>query len=247
MTQGRISVVIPVFNTGQFLADAIQSVLAQGEEPLEIIVVDDGSTDGSAEVAESFGSPVRVIRQANAGHVAARNRGLQAARGEYITSLDADDLFSPDKFALQSGRLDRHPEIDIVIGQFRYFRASADEDESERATAHLDDHASVQIGTHMIRRRVFERVGYPDETMRFADDWDWFTRVREAEVPLLLHRHVVLHYRVHDSNMTRDREAVSRFAFEAMRRSLARRRQAQAAPKPLPPLSLFLEPEEEAR
>lgn len=245
MTAGRISVVIPVFNTEAFLGEAIESVLAQAEQPLEIIVVDDGSTDSSAEIAESFGHPVRVIRQTNAGHVAARNRGLETARGQYVVSLDADDLFSPDKFALQTARLDRHPDIDLVIGQIRHMR-TRDSDEVQDIDEQFADHISLQFGAFMIRRELFERVGFPDETMRFGDDWDWLTRVRELSVPILLHRHVVLHYRLHEANMTRDQGAVTRSVFEAMRRSLARRRKFGDAVSSLPPLSTFFEAEGES-
>ncbi len=243
MNAGRISVVMPVFNGERFLGEAIESILAQDDSPLEILVVDDGSTDGSAAVAQSFGGPVRVIRQANAGHVVARNRGILAARGEYVATLDADDLFSPDKFALQVGRLDRHPEIDIVVGQLSYLRPADGEGGEVAFVEHLDNHLSLSFGTCLFRREVFDRVGLGDETMPFADDWDWFMRAREARIPLLVHRHVVLHYRLHDANMTRDREAGARYTLHMMRRSLARRR-GRGDLTSLPPLSSFLEPEE---
>lgn len=236
----RISVVMPVFNGASFIGDAITSILAQAERPLEIVVVDDGSTDDSSEIAESFGETVRVIRQANSGHVAARNRGFAAVRGEYVTSLDADDLFGPDKFALQAGRLDRRPDIDIVLGEMSYLRPDGGED---GFTEHFDDNVALSFGACMIRRQVFERIGLPDETLRYCDDWDWFMRAREARVPFLLHRHVVLRQRLHAGNMTRDQEAGARFTLEMMRRSLARRRGRGAAGS-LPPLASFLEPED---
>lgn len=251
---GRVSVVIPVYNGEQFLGDAIASVLAQGDELLEILVVDDGSTDGSAALAESFGCPVRVIRQDNAGPAAARNRGIAEARGEFIAFLDADDLYTPDKFDLQVGRLDRHPEIDIVVGQLRYLRMNAD----EAADEHIDDLRSLHLAnwsgfnglpcfnTGIFRRRVFELVGLEDETIWFADDWEWFMRAREKNAAMLLHRHVVLNYRLHEGNMTRDRESVARYVLVAMRRSLARRRASGGAAAALPPLSTFFEPEEES-
>lgn len=242
----RISVVIPVFNGEEFLGAAIESVLAQAELALEILVVDDGSTDESATVAQRFGEPVRVIRQPNSGHVTARNRGLAAARGSYITSLDADDLYSPDKFTLQAARLDSRPDIDMVIGQLSYLLANGTRaDSNERFSEHLDDdHLSLSFGGCLFRRGVLERVGLPDETMRFCDDWDWFMRAREARIPLLVHRHVVLHQRLHAGNMTRQREESAQFILEMMRRSVARRRGGLRIATSLPPLATFLEPED---
>ena len=95
-----VSVVIPVYNAARFLADAIRSVQAQRHPRIEIIVVDDGSTDGSGEVARSFAG-VRCLRQANGGIAAARNAGVHEARGNLLAFLDADDLWTPGKLALQ--------------------------------------------------------------------------------------------------------------------------------------------------
>lgn len=241
----RISVVIPVFNGEQFLSEAISSVLAQNEDSLEIIVIDDGSTDRSAAVAEGFGPPVRVLRQTNSGHVAARNRGIRTARADYITFLDADDLWVLDKLALQVSRLDRNPNVDIVIGQLSYLRRGAEGADSEADSEQFDDHLSLSFSASMFRRRAFDRIGLLDESLPFCDDWDWFMRARETDVPLLIHRHVVLQQRLHEGNMTRQREVGNRFVIEVMRRSLARRRAGTAATNSLPPLRNFLEPEDE--
>ena len=92
-----ISVVIPCCNAAAFLRATIASILGQTQSVLEVIVVDDGSTDDSASIAESFGPPVRVIRQPNQGESAARNRGIEAAVGEWVAFLDADDLWLPTK------------------------------------------------------------------------------------------------------------------------------------------------------
>jgi glycosyltransferase involved in cell wall biosynthesis len=99
MSYPAISVITPCYNGAMYLRQTIESVLTQTYPPLEMIVVDDGSTDDSAAIAESFGPPVRVIRQRNAGTAAARDAGLALAQGEYIHFLDGDDLLQPDSFA----------------------------------------------------------------------------------------------------------------------------------------------------
>ena len=94
-----ISCIVPVYNGERYLAETLQSILGQRVGPLEVIVVDDGSTDGTAGVARRFGSAIRVLHQTNAGPAAARNLGLSEARGDFVAFLDADDLWKPDKLA----------------------------------------------------------------------------------------------------------------------------------------------------
>lgn len=238
-----VSVVIPVFNGEAFLAEAIASVLAQTAAATEIIVVDDGSSDGSAAVAEGFGPRVRLLRQPNQGASAARNHGIRVAQGELLTFLDADDQFTPDALARQLRRIRRHPEAEIVLGQFRDYRGPSTAGSNPPGSA--EEQLFTSFGCALIRRSVFATVGPLREDLRLAEDWDWFTRAREANIRFLIHRDVVLHRRLHEQNLTRQREAGAKFVLEALRRSLARRRTGAAPPAPLPPLSSFLEPEGE--
>jgi hypothetical protein len=114
----RVSVVVPAFNVERYLAQAMRCVLAQTYQDLELIVVDDGSTDGSRALAESFDDPrVRVISQANRGLAGARNTGIRAARGEFVAFLDADDLWRADKLACHVRHLDARPEVGVSICQ----------------------------------------------------------------------------------------------------------------------------------
>src|SRR5215471_18905764 len=113
----RVSVIIPVYNCEQYLAEAIQSALSQTGSTLEVIVVDDGSTDASAEVARSFGSRVRYCYQANAGIGAARNCGIAMAVGNLYAFLDADDRYVKGKLAKQIAVLEDDPSLDMVLGQ----------------------------------------------------------------------------------------------------------------------------------
>jgi glycosyltransferase involved in cell wall biosynthesis len=241
---GLVSVVMPVWNGAAFLGEAIESVLAQAHRPLEIVVVDDGSTDGSGGIAARFGNLVRCHRQENRGAAAARNRGVALARGPSIAFLDADDLYEPDKLAEQIPRLSAYPDRDVVIGARQYERLVADEgdrDPRPRFEPMHDEHLSLQLGCGLFRRRVFERVGAFDETLRITDDWDWFLRARECGVGLLLHRDLVLRQRIHRSNITRQRDLALKEEMLVLKRSLDRRRRRGGGAMVLPPLSSFFE------
>ena len=124
-----VSVLIPCYNRERSLGEAVQSALAQSRPPAEVVVVDDGSTDGSAAVAERLNRPgtppVRVIRQANAGAAAARNRGLAECRGEWVAFLDSDDVWAPDKLERQLAAADAAPDADLVFCDTRTRAGSA--------------------------------------------------------------------------------------------------------------------------
>tara|TARA_R110002049_G_scaffold2750_10_gene22455 strand:+ start:102905 stop:103891 length:987 start_codon:yes stop_codon:yes gene_type:complete len=120
LESASVSVVIPCFNASRFLSETIQSALDQTHSPLEVIVVDDGSTDNSATIADSFGPSVRVIRQSNQGESVARNRGIDEARGDWIAFLDADDLWLPQKLEKQLAAIDS-PEVIAVHTNLEFF------------------------------------------------------------------------------------------------------------------------------
>ena len=121
--EALVSVIIPVRNGEAYLGAAIESVLAQTIPPLETIVVDDSSTDGSARVARSFGERVRYTSQPRGGSAAARNRGIQLARGNFFGFLDADDVWLPEKLAIQTAAFAADPELDLAFGLVVEFRA----------------------------------------------------------------------------------------------------------------------------
>ena len=160
-----VSVMIGVYNGAPYLGEAIESVLAQDYAPLELIVCDDGSTDGSAEVAQAFDG-VLVVRQKNAGNGAARNRAIEEATGELYAFLDADDRFVPGKLSLQKAALDADPQLDLVFGHVREF-LSPELDEATRASLRPpapEPMPWTAPNLMLIRRDSFHRVG------RFATD-----------------------------------------------------------------------------
>ena len=116
-----ISCIVPVYNGERYLKEALDSILTQSYRPLEIIVVDDGSTDGTAEVVAGYGERVRYVWQSNAGPWIARNLGLSATQGEFISFLDADDLWHAEKLARQMARFEARPELDLCVTHLQNF------------------------------------------------------------------------------------------------------------------------------
>lgn len=202
-----VSVIVPVWNGEPFLAEALASIAAQAHAPLDIVVVDDGSSDGTAAVARRFGAGVRYAYQDNAGPAAAKNTGLALARGELVTFLDADDLWPVDKLARQVARLAHDPGVDLVMGLTQVVWASSETRAGWAARGVVLPDTPVLgpcLGSALIRRPVFERVGVFDPALRMGEDFDWFMRVKEAGVTVAVVDQVALIARRHASNMTWD-------------------------------------------
>lgn len=231
-----VSVIIPVFNGERFLREAIQSVLDQKYSPVEIIIVDDGSTDSTATVAESLPETVRYLHQTNHGPAAARNRGIEQARGSLIAFADADDLWPAGKLELQLPYLINDPGIDIVIGRIQQVLLS-----ETRAEEFGEPAFSVNLGSAVIRKSVFERVGLFDETMRYSEDVDWFMRAREAGAAIVTIDAVTLFYRQHEQNMTRGKTTSELNVLKALKRSLDRRRERTGFASALPAFKISAE------
>jgi glycosyltransferase involved in cell wall biosynthesis len=229
-----VSVVIPVFNGERFLREAVESVLAQQYSPVEIIIVDDGSTDSTATVARSFPEAVRYLHQTNQGPAAARNRGIEQAKGSLIAFADADDLWPPLKLELQLPYLIQDPNIEIVLGRIQQVRLSETVDGQTQSQEFAEAAFSVNLGSAVVRKSVFERVGLFDETMRYSEDVDWFMRAREGGVSIMTIDAVTLFYRQHDQNMTRGKSTAELNVLKALKRSLDRRREQTGIAAALP-------------
>jgi glycosyltransferase involved in cell wall biosynthesis len=230
-----VSVVVPVHNGERYLHEALASVLRPGHAPVEIVVVDDGSTDRSAAIARDAGAEVRVISQPHRGLPAARNHGLREARGEYIGFLDCDDVWTEQKLAVQLGILGRHPEIAIVLGHTRRMWASPSPGGLAGETHLAEAELALSLGAALIRRSAFDTVGHFDEVISHSHDWDWFMRARELGVVLVVHDEVTTFYRRHGGNMTNQWSQSMTSLVEVVQKSIARRR-AHGPATSLPPL-----------
>ena len=205
-----VSVIIPAYNQAGYLAQAIRSVLDQTFRDFEIIVVDDGSTDKTPEVARWIRDRrLRYVRQENRGLSAARNTGIRESAGEYLTFLDSDDLFLPEKLELLLGALETRPEAGIAAGQAipidedgnpvgRIFDKPLPEDPTRLLLEN-----PLHVGSVLLRRSWRERVGFFDETLRSYEDWDMWLRLALAGCPSVWVPRPVSKYRFHRAQMTR--------------------------------------------
>ena len=226
-----LSVIVPVYNGAQFLAQAFENIARECPAETEIIVVDDGSTDDSARVAAAYSAihrNARVISQVNAGPASARNAGIRAARSDILAFLDVDDLWPAASLQLRLRHLQNNARLDMVLGRVQVHRVLED-DLSEPLVAFL-------IGAALYRRRVFDAVGMFDETLRFSEDTDWFLQTREKGIALLRLEETTLIYRLHGGNMTNGKTFKQLDVLHALKRSLDRRRRDASKIEAMPDL-----------
>lgn len=222
MTRGHaISVVIPCHNAERWIAATLRSVLAQQIDGLEIVVVDDGSVDRSAELVAYEFPEVTLIRQTNAGVASARNRGIAQAHGQWVAFVDADDIWLPGKLHAQADLLATRPDARMVYTGWQVWRSDdtePDPDTLARWCAADGDAASagpsgwiypellldcaVWTSTVMIRRDVLDEVGGFDESLRIGEDYDLWLRASRVTPILRVPRSLAL-YRQHPDSITR--------------------------------------------
>lgn len=200
-----VSCIVPVFNGERHLAEAIGSIRAQTYHRLEIIVVDDGSTDATGSKVQELGQALRYLWQANAGPAAARNTGIAAATGDLVAFLDADDLWHPQKLSRQVARLQSEPTLDFCLTHIQNFWEDDLRDEAELLRGHFRAQpiAGYTSVTLVARRRVFERAGLYDATLKHGADADWFARVEEAGMSAAMLDEVLVYRRLHAENRSR--------------------------------------------
>ncbi len=224
----ELSVVLPVYNAGAFLDPALESVLRQPDVTLDVIAVDDGSTDSSPDRLASWAARdprIKVIRSSNGGPAAARNLGLAAARAPVVGFIDADDLWPADKLARQLARLRQQPTLAAVSGFTCYFDRAAPDglapaDDARRVTLF-----HVHMGATLFRRALLEDIGGFNPAQRFSEDQDLWFRLRESRQPFAILRHTTLYYRRHPASMTAGKGGLTDVGLiEILRLSLARRR-----------------------
>lgn len=207
--QPTVSVVIPTYNQSQYLGQAIASALNQTRPPLEIIVVDDGSTDDTPAVLAGYGDRIRSVRQANAGVAAARNAGLGLASGDLLALLDSDDIWLPQKLERQVEQFVAHPELGLVHcgvvnvdGNGHPLAEYLDGMAGWVAPEMLLFRRAVVLGggsATVVSRAVIETVGDFDVNLPPSEDWDFYYRVA-SRFPIGFVPELLVHYRLHGAN-----------------------------------------------
>jgi glycosyltransferase involved in cell wall biosynthesis len=224
MDQPLVSTVIPVYNGDMYLAQAIDSVLAQDYAPVETIVVDDGSEDATGTIARSY-DRVLYIRQENQGHGAARNTGIVASSGEFVAFLDADDVWLPNKLSTQIGYMLQHSELGYTIPRLRRFlEPGTDRPPWLKDDDFFDDRPAYIPSGLVVRRIALDLVGLFDPSYRHGTDSDWFFRAQDAGVAMHVLPQTLLLRRIHSDNLSRARHEVAEDMLRWVRSSVRRKR-----------------------
>lgn len=223
MTGPLVSVIVPVHNGARFLAAALDSVAAQDYGSVEIVVVDDGSSDNSAEIAASY--RVRLLQQPNRGVAEARNAGVAESSGELLAFLDQDDLWLERKVSRQVAALEADPTLGFVLTRMDILlEPGTPRPEWLPEQMRWQDSRGTVPSALMVRREAFERVGGFDPGYRLTCDADWLARAKDAGVRWSAVDEILVRYRIHGGNEIYDRDAVLREVLAVVGASLRRQR-----------------------
>lgn len=223
----KVSVVIPTYNRRQMLRDAVESVLSQRYRDYELIVVDDGSEDGSVEEFSKYSSALRLVSQPRRGVAAARNLGVRASRGEYLAFLDSDDLWRADKLAVQVAFMEAHPEVRICQTEEVWIRNGVRVNPRKRHRKPSGDIfrpsldlCLVSPSAVMMTRELFDKAGGFDESFAVCEDYDLWLRISvDTSVPLLPGP-LVVKRGGHPDQLSRSTWGMDRFRIMALRKLL---------------------------
>jgi glycosyltransferase involved in cell wall biosynthesis len=231
MSAPTVSVVIPCYNDGQYLREAIESVLASTYRPIEVIVVNDGSTDSSTllKLEELSGQGYTVVHQANQGQCSARNNGISRATGPYILSLDADNKVRPRYIELAVRAMELDASIGVVYGKFDHFGSSHARNIGRPFDPSLLLYRNFIDTLAVFRKSVWESIGGYDTQLKGNEDWDFWLNAHGRGVKFHFINEVMFDYRVKENSVTtmiNQRENYSEFSAYFCSKHGARYRQA---------------------
>jgi glycosyltransferase involved in cell wall biosynthesis len=219
---------MPAYNRSAFIGEAIASLQGQAGVEGDIIVVDDGSTDDTARIVEGIATAdrrVRLLLRSHGGVAAARNTGIAAITGDYVTFLDSDDICAPGRLARQAAKLQARPDVAAVVGDLVLFDEMTP-DFQPAPNSQWERVLGVSLTTATFRRSVFDEIGPMDESLRQGEDLDFYMRLIETGALFLIEVEVATYYRRHAGNMTNDVRGMRRDAVRALFRSRMRQRRS---------------------
>ena len=223
----HVSVIIPVYNGARFLGAALASVQQQSHQPLEIIVIDDGSTDHTAAVVHQAAqgtTQLRYIYQPNAGPATARNHGIALAQGDLFAFLDADDWWHPEKLERQVTLLAQQPALGYVLSHMHVQQeANTPWPAALKQAYYQNDPPCVLPSALLVRREIFQQIGEFDAHYRYSDDADWFLRAKDAGVPMAIVPEPLVVKRIHTANLSHQL-AMTQETLRAVHASVRRQR-----------------------
>lgn len=227
MTLPIVSVIIPTYNRWPLVREAIESVLAQSYRLFELIVIDDGSTDGTAQKLAGFGTKLRLIERPQRGVSAARNRGAKAARGRYLAFLDSDDLWLPKKLAVQTAFMEDHAEFEIcqtdeiwVRGGLRVNPKAKHRKPSGDIFRRSLELCLVSPSAVMMTRELFDRSGGFDENLPVCEDYDLWLRIASTHLVPLIAEALTIKRGGHGDQLSRSRWGMDRYRVAALAKLL---------------------------
>jgi glycosyltransferase involved in cell wall biosynthesis len=228
MSAALVSVVIPTYNYGRFIPDAVERVLAQTYQDFEIIVVDDGSTDDTQKRLEPYMDRIRFIQQQNQGCSTARNTGIQAATGEWIAFMDADDLWHPRKLEIQMAYLARHPGVGLlatdslmnVSADWPAVSSASDPPSTDISLEDIVIRSRFAPSTVVVRKECFDKVGMFDTELGSVEDRDMWIRIACHYSVAQVHAPLIW-YRIHNGSMSFVAERMVRFERQVLAKAFS--------------------------
>jgi glycosyltransferase involved in cell wall biosynthesis len=221
-----ISVIVPVHNGEKFLGEALTSIFAQDYRPIEVIVVDDGSTDGTGAIARSY-PEARYFYEGKQGSATAKNTGIENSRGELVAFLDADDLWLPSQLTIQAAYLSTHPEVGCVCGRMKNFL-----EPGVTCPPWIDPETLLQpsdinsLCSTLVRRSLFDKVGKLNPSYLQSEDLEWFFRMKECGIPIYKLVEPVLLRRIHENNISHNQMGSVQSRLRMLKESIDRKRGA---------------------
>ncbi len=219
-----LSIIIPSYNSEKYITLALDSIYNQSLDKIEVICIDDGSTDNTANIIKAYPKPIKYVYQENQGAPAARNLGISLATASVVGLLDSDDIYAPGSLSTRLNYLLDDDKALAVIGKTKFLFTDGHNRHKWNLSEDSPPVYNTLYGSGLYKKTLFEAIGSFNENFKLSDDFDWFTRLRESGLPITYIEDITLYYRQHNSNMTGNADLVKHDLLSLLRNSLIRRR-----------------------